>query len=286
MLFLVKIVGILPLDFLYFIGNALSYPARWFYRGDVVFANLRIAFPEKSNREIRQIRKKFYKNFLQVVVEVVKTSTISKKDLSKRVRLVNPEVLENEYENGNSILIFASHFCNWEWSAHAVTLQTSYTLDPVYKVQSNPQLDQFIYKIRSRFGGEPIPKENTARNILRNKDKKRAIGFVADQKPYRKAARVWFKFFNNETAFFRGGILLPYMSQFPCYYMRVTRVKKGFYELEAVKIGKPEFQKNDPRVMRNYINEVEKQIETHPADWLWSHKRWAKKRQEDESIYE
>lgn len=284
MLLILKSLTYIPFWILYPLGDFFSLILRFVYRREIVLNNLQTAFPQYSVKELKKIRRQFYRNFLQVVTEVVKTSSISAKELRRRSKLINPEVLDQEYNQGNSVLIFASHFCNWEWAAHAVTLQTLYNVDPVYKVQSNPTLDQFILDIRSRFGGQPIPKENTARNVLRNKDKQRAIGFVADQKPYRKAARVWLNFLGKETAFFRGGIIMPYMSQFPCYYMRIVRVKRGYYELEAVKIGQPEFEKNDPSVIKNYIREVEKQIAEHPSDWLWSHRRWVANRQEDEEM--
>ncbi|MEL6560260.1 MAG: lysophospholipid acyltransferase family protein [Bacteroidota bacterium] len=284
MLIILKSLAFIPFWILYPLGDFFSLILRLIYRKEIVFNNLQIAFPNHSEKELSKIRRQYYRNFLQVIAEVVKTSSISAKELKQRVKLVNPELLEEEYNQGNSVLMFASHFCNWEWAAHAVTLQTSYNLDPVYKVQSNPKLDRFILDIRSRFGGQPIPKENTARNILRNKDKQRAIGFVADQKPYRKSARVWLNFLGKETAFFRGGILMPYMSQFPCYFMKVVRVKRGYYEMEAIKIGQPKYEKNDPSVIKNYIREVEKQIAEHPADWLWSHRRWVKKRDEDEEL--
>ncbi len=280
MLVLFKVIGFLPLWFLYPIGDLLSVVARFIYRRKVVIENLKTVFPEKSDVELKQIRHQFYRNFMNIVVEVVKMVSISEKELNKRVKLINSEMLEEEYRNNRSIMIFASHFCNWEWAAHAVSLQTSYKLDPVYKVQANQVLDKFMYQIRSLTGGTPISKENAVRNILKNKDKSRAIGFVADQRPFKKGAKVWLTFLGKETAFFPGALAMPYISQFPSYYMKVIRVKRGYYEIEPVKIGEPKYEKNDPSVIKQYAKEIEKQIRNHPADWLWSHKRWKKTKEE------
>ena len=122
---LFKVIGTFPLWLLYQVAYLLSILARFIYRPKVVLANLKVAFPEKSTAEIGKIKRQFYRNFMEIVVEVLKTVSISEKELNKRVRLVNPQLLEQEYQNGNSVMIFASHFCNWEWAAHAVTLQTS-----------------------------------------------------------------------------------------------------------------------------------------------------------------
>jgi len=284
MLFLIKILGFIPLWMLYLIGDLLSALARYLYRGKEVLDSLRLAFPEKSEEELKKIRRQYYRNLMSVVAEVLKTTRLSKEQLRKRVNFVNSEVIKREFEQNRSIIAFAAHFCNWEWIIHAVSLHTPFTLDPIYKVQANPVLNQFIYDIRAKFGGVPIPKKNAIRNILKNKDKVRAIGFAADQRPFEKGAKVWLNFLNLETAFFPGTVALPYISQFPCYYMKIVRVKRGYYDIEAVKLGEPQFEKNDPSILKNYAKEIEKQIHEHPADWLWSHKRWKYKRASDEEL--
>lgn len=284
MLILFKILGAVPFWVLYPVSDLLSVLARFLYRRKAVYRNLKMVFPDKSAKEIRKIKHRFYRNFMNVIVEVLKTVSISEKELDKRVRLINPEIINQEYQKDNSVMIFASHFCNWEWVAHAFSLQTDYRLDPIYKVQANQFLDQFIYHIRSRFGGTPIPKENAVRNVIKNKDKKRAIGFVADQRPFKKGAKVWLTFLGIETAFFPGSVAMPYITQFPCFYLKTTRVKRGYYEIEAIQIGQPKYEKNDPQVLKKYALEIEKQIASHPADWLWSHKRWKYQRSNGEEL--
>ncbi|MEO8713141.1 MAG: lipid A biosynthesis acyltransferase, partial [Parafilimonas sp.] len=53
------------------------------YRKDVVFSNLAIAFPEKSLEERKHIAKKFYRNFTDNFIEIIKLLSISKKQLQK-----------------------------------------------------------------------------------------------------------------------------------------------------------------------------------------------------------
>ncbi|MEJ0106725.1 MAG: hypothetical protein WDO19_31090 [Bacteroidota bacterium] len=42
------------------------------YRRDVVSGNLKIVFPDKSDAERRVIEKKFYHNFIDTFIEMVK----------------------------------------------------------------------------------------------------------------------------------------------------------------------------------------------------------------------
>ena len=54
------------------------------YRKEVVMANLEIAFPEKSFDERKLIAKKFYKNFTDSFIEIIKLLSISPAQLHKR----------------------------------------------------------------------------------------------------------------------------------------------------------------------------------------------------------
>ena len=54
------------------------------YRKEVVMSNIALAFPEKSLAERKLIAKKFYKNFIDNFIEIIKLLSISKKQLQKR----------------------------------------------------------------------------------------------------------------------------------------------------------------------------------------------------------
>ena len=53
------------------------------YRKDVVFKNLTIAFPEKSDEEKIKISKEFYGLFVDTFIETIKLISISKKEFQK-----------------------------------------------------------------------------------------------------------------------------------------------------------------------------------------------------------
>ncbi|MBV6640056.1 MAG: lipid A biosynthesis acyltransferase, partial [Cyclobacteriaceae bacterium] len=91
-------------------------------------------------------------------------------------------------------------------------------------------------------------------------------------------------FLGKETAFINGLSQLPYFTQLPCYLSRFKRVKRGHYEIELVKIGEPPFKKGDLTVLKNYVKESEGLIRSDPSQYLWSHKRWKYKREENEEL--
>lgn len=249
----------------------------------MVIRNLKRVFPAKTDQEINRITNKFYKNFADVVVEILKASTISEKETNRRVKYVNPEIAFDQQKEGKSLLIYSTHQCNWEWLALASGEQLSVPADVIYKPLQNPDADKFIYDMRSKFGGTPLSKDKAARELLRSKNQHKVIGLVADQSPPRENVH-WAHLFGIESDFYPGLVQLPYLMQVPAVFGRATRSKRGHYEVEFIKIGEPPYKKNDFTVLKNYIRELERLIEDHPEDYLWTHNRWKHTREQNEEI--
>src|SRR5689334_14349429 len=87
-------------DFLYFVLYRIIG-----YRKKVVFQNLRNSFPDKSEKEIAHIASLFYRHLCDVVVESLKSFTISQKQILKRMKLENPELLNKYFDEGRSIIL-------------------------------------------------------------------------------------------------------------------------------------------------------------------------------------
>lgn len=66
-------------------------------------------------------------------------------EIVKRAKCLNPEVINKYHLKKESVIVFTGHYRNWELLALAIYLQTEMRLDPVYKIQSNNFLNQFIY---------------------------------------------------------------------------------------------------------------------------------------------
>lgn len=283
MFFLLKQLSRLPLPILYFFAGILSLFLRIFYRRRLVRINIQRALPDAHPQLISKIAIQFYKRFSDILVEVLKARTISRKELDRRIRFINPEITFELQKENKPLLFFASHQCNWEWMAQASGIKLSVPGDVIYKPLDNKQADAFSRKIRSRFGGNPIPKDSAAREILQSKNQHRIIGLVADQSPPRNHV-YWAKFLGLETDFYPGLVQLPYLMQAEAVFGRITREKRGYYNVELVPIGHPPYEKGDTSVLRRYIEEVEKLITENPADYLWSHNRWKHTRMENEEM--
>ena len=86
---LIVFISILPFRILYLVSDFFYLILFYIlgYRKKAIMSNLKIAFPEKSDTELKRIMKKFYHHFLDIFMEMIKTFTISNKEILKRFKL-------------------------------------------------------------------------------------------------------------------------------------------------------------------------------------------------------
>lgn len=272
----VRLLSYLPFPILYAISNILAFIAYHIlqYRRKVVFQNLRKSFPEKSEREIKAIAKKFYVNLSDLLVEIIKEYSLTREDVLKRITVSGMEELVNRMNNGQSVIMLAIHQCNWEYALlRAGLLSGNHPTDVVYKPQTNKSADEFMLKIRSRFGVHPISIDNTIREVARRSKITRMVVLLADQTPTKESDLHWAEFLNQETAFYKGPDVLARFTKYPVYYAEMTRKRRGFYHVEVKKVSDPPYDK-DANVLPTFIDFGEKTIKACPENWLWSHRRW------------
>ncbi|MDZ7847256.1 MAG: hypothetical protein U5L96_11030 [Owenweeksia sp.] len=91
-----KLLSWLPFRAMYAFSNLLSFTMMHLiaYRKEVIMHNLRNAFPQKKEAELQAIRKGFYRNFSDIMVESLKSLSISEKTIRKHFKLKNPELFE------------------------------------------------------------------------------------------------------------------------------------------------------------------------------------------------
>ena len=252
------------------------------YRKEVIITNLRKSFPEKSEQEITKIHREFKQFFCDLVVETLKTLTISKKEAVKRCRIKNPEFLEQLYSENKKIIWVLGHYGNWELAGAAMSYQMSYQLYVIYKPLSNVYFDKLLHKMRTRSGTKLHPMKDTFRRMvgLRNSDETSATAFIADQASS-KDNSYWTQFLNQDTAVFWGTEVIASKLNYPLVYMNVSRIKRGFYEVSAEMLCENPKDTTKGEISEMHTKRLEKDIIAQPAYWLWTHKRWKHKRTSD-----
>lgn len=272
----------LPFSLLYILADVLFFIAYHVvgYRKTVVLENLQKSFPEKSEREIKQIQKKFYRHLANLIIEILKTLGMSTKDMKKRAKMVNPEMLAKPLNEGKSIIVLTSHQGNWEWLLCSASFQLPALVLAVYKPLSNAFFDNLMKKVRARFKTTVVPMNSVLRKIVEHKKEAKILAMVADQSPAGDEKNYWTDFLQQDTAFFVGGEKIATRMDYAVFFAKMDKIKRGYYEISFEEIALPPFQDlEENTIIARYAQKLEQQIQTQPETWLWSHKRWKHKRE-------
>jgi len=253
------------------------------YRKKIVIENLTRSFPEKSEVEIRIIAKKFYRHLSDILLEGIKGFKMSKKQILKRHRLVNPEFLDSYFEKGKSVIGVAAHYGNWEWGSLSGGLQTRFKLIVFYKPLSNGFVNNLLKKSRAQCGTTLSSITETNKTFYHNKNTKAIYMLVSDQSPSNYKQAYWVNFLNRETACLYGVEKYARIYNYPVLYVHFKRVKRGYYDIEISELVRDPSETKDSEITSLYFKKLEDIIRSNPSDWLWSHRRWKKTRNEAET---
>lgn len=275
----VYLLTLLPLKVLYLISDIL-FPIVYHvvrYRRKVVRQNLINSFPEKSKSEIIKIERKFYRYFCDLFIEVLYQVHMSEKEVLKRVKIINADIINNYYAQNVSVMLMTAHYCNWEWLS-SLTMALTYKNSQynIYKRLKNEKFDAFMLYLRGKYGAGTIEMQDLFRSMLskRSANELATYGMISDQTPNSQGSRFWMTFLNQNTTVFVGTEQLAKKFNYPVLFLDIRRVKRGYYTAE-VKILETDPQNSKPNeITEKYMRMLEDKIKTQPEYWLWTHKRW------------
>ena len=248
------------------------------YRAGMIQASLAQAFPELSEKDLRDVRRRYCLGFAQMLAELVKGSALTPAETRRRVKIVNLEEPQALLAQGQSVLLVAAHQCNWEWMLLALSLELGYPLDAAYKPLVNPWAEREMGKLRTRFGSRLVPAQELLPDILKRQGVTRAVAMVADQEPTKSERKYWTRFLNRDTAFYMGPEVIARVTRFPVFFIAMRRRARGYYEMEFLPLAGSGRAMPSGTLTERYARLVEEQIRAAPPDWPWSHKRWRLKK--------
>ncbi len=279
---LIESFRLLPFRALYGVSDALAFILLRLvgYRRAVVWDNLRRAFPEKSEAELRAIVWSSYRNLTDVMLETMKSYTLSLTEIDRRCRVLNPDLVNRYLDRRQSIILSGAHYNNWEYSG--LTMPPTFHGDTVtaYKPISNRHMDTYVNRSRARTGMIMVDMEGTFSAMRQREREGQPTVYIllADQSPSSRKSAHWVDFLGRETASVPGVDVLARKFNFPVLFYEVRRLKRGFYEVEFSEIC-PEPAGVEPQaITQAFARHLETILRRQPENWLWSHKRWKMQR--------
>jgi KDO2-lipid IV(A) lauroyltransferase len=277
---MIKLLSRLPWAALY-VFSAFLYFLAFFvvrHRQHVIREQIEKVFPALSVAQREAIHKQFLRNFCDVLIEVLKSVSMTDADMRRRMHVTNLEAARQYLDAGQSVMFMTSHLGNWEWLLHGVTLQLGYPVDAAYKPLHDRWAERLMLWVRSRFGARLIPAKELLADFFRRRGVVRAVGMNADQAPVSTDQRYWTTFLGQDTAFYIGAEQIARAMRMPILYAHVRRVRRSFYAVEFLPLwdGRETIDAN--QVIERYARLCEIDVLKSPADWLWSYRRWRLKK--------
>ena len=257
------------------------------YRHRVISKNLRNAYPDKSDEELKKLRMQFYRHFCDILVETVKYTSISDKHIMRRMTFKGSEKVAEILNSGQSIALLLGHYGNWEWVSSLVLwvhplIQNGTVMGQIYHPLENEVINRVVLKTRGRMGSDSVSMKETLRWILGNKRDGRPtiLGYINDQVPTWHNIHHWLTFLNQETPVFTGIERIVHKFNQAVVYLDVQRVKRGHYECRLQVVTRDPSTMGEYELTDTYFRLMEQTINRAPQYWLGSHNRWKRTRAE------
>jgi KDO2-lipid IV(A) lauroyltransferase len=276
---LLQALSRLPASALFLLGSAAGFILNKVvrYRKKTVLLNIRKAFPQYTESQVKETANQFYGILGERIAESIKAISISKEEILQRCAIKDLQVLKKWSSEGKSIVALLGHCGSWEWAGLAASIATDY---PQVLALYNPPNDRYwakwIKHTRERWGMRLVSMRGKEFiGYYKQPQRVKTIHlYVADQSPRGLQGAVWCSFLNSRLPFFSGAARYAVTHRCAVLFVKIVRIKKGYHQIEIV----PMFSGDEPvtaeKIIETYAVLLEKQIYENPADWLWSHKRW------------
>ena len=277
---MIKFLSRLPMRALYALSTFLYWLAYYVvrHRRQVIREQLAKVFPDSTDAERERIHRRYLRNFCDVLVEVLKSVSMSEDDMRAHVQVLNMDAARQYLDAGRSVMLVTSHLCNWEWLLQGVTLQLGYPLDAAYKPLHDQWAERLMFMVRSRFGARLVPAKELLADFLKRRGIVRAVCMNADQAPVSTDKRYWTRFLGQDTAFYVGAEQIARATRLPMMYVAMRRVRRGHYQVELKPLWDGREITEPNTVTERYARACEIDVLASPADWLWSYRRWRLKK--------
>jgi KDO2-lipid IV(A) lauroyltransferase len=251
------------------------------YRRSVVRQNISRSFPHLPIKDQRKIERKFYRHLTDLLAEGAKNMTISEKELRKRFKVSNPEVMQTLFDKNKSVLLVSGHYNNWEWLITVQNLLLPHQAVGIGMPMTSKFWDQKINSRRARFGMEIINSKNVHNFFKQKHETPTATLVLADQAPGNARKSYWMHFLHQETPVVFGPELLANKYNQAVVFFHIEKVKRGHYTMHLELITEEPQKLAWGEISEAHTQRLEKIIEQQPYYWIWSHKRWKRQIPED-----
>lgn len=235
---------------------------------------LRMAFPDKSDADIKSLMKAQWDNLGRTLSEFPVTHRLQPFDKNSRISVKGLE----HYKANQPAIIVTGHFANWEVMATVLT-HSDHPVRITYRKINNPLIDARVRRQREAYGTKFLVKKSGhagGRELFEALKAGESVALLNDQK-FNTGVEV--PFFGHPAMTAQGAVRLALKTNRPLLPMAVTREKSNFTVTFYPPINLDYTGDRATDVLSGVTKVsqfIEDRVRENPAQWFWVHRRWPK----------
>ncbi|MFH0791423.1 MAG: lysophospholipid acyltransferase family protein [Candidatus Omnitrophota bacterium] len=172
----------LPLKAAYWLAILISDLHYLFARSDreAVGENLKAIFPQKSKREINEIKIRMFRNFAKYLVDFFRFSRLDIGYIKKNIKIENRGYIDEALAKKKGVITITAHLGNWELGGVVISL-LGYHFSAVAMPHKDKRVNKFFNSQRENRGINVIPLGNAVRQCFEVLKKNEVLALVGDR---------------------------------------------------------------------------------------------------------
>ncbi len=265
------------------LGRFVFYAIR--IRRQVTESNLRQAFPERNETEIRRLARSTYEHFGMMMLESLKLLSMSRDEVVGAIRILDFKALEQARAAGRGAVMITGHMGNWEYLGAWVSI-SGFPATFMFQEQANPYVSRLIRRYRERMGMDVVPRGMALRSYLRALKQGRFVAVVADQDAGRNG--IFVDFMGRPASTPTGPARFALKTGAPIIFSISFRDRQGnlcgTFEMLDIPYDPAHEEQAIRQIVEACTRKLENWIRKYPEQWFWMHRRWKTKPEKAFSI--
>ncbi|MBK8839130.1 MAG: lysophospholipid acyltransferase family protein [Hyphomonadaceae bacterium] len=239
--------------------------------------NLRMAFPDWSEKQVEECAKGAWENLGRLAGEMPHLAKMKPYVRDSRIEVVGAERLDTIRASKKPVVFVTGHFANWEVMASAIC-NRPLDCQITYRAANNPYIDRRIAKARHAYGIQVLtPKGAGTRELMRALGRGQSIALLNDQK-FNQGLAV--PFFGHDAMTAPGPTRLAMKFKAPLLPISCKRLGPARYRVTFHEPLMPDADPDEEKAIYNTVLLInrftEAVIREAPDQWFWMHNRWPK----------
>lgn len=250
--------------------------------------NLRLAFPEKSDRERKRIARGVFRTLGRLLGEVSQFPRLNPENIGSVVQYVGLDNYLNAVAQGRGVIFLTGHIGAWELSVYAHSVY-GYPSSFLARRVDNPLVERLAERYRTLYGNRSIDKKNAVRETIKTLKGGGVVGILMDLNASREEG-VFCEFFGIPASTTAG--LATFAMRTGAVVIPASIIWDEKKKIHHLRFGPPVETtmtgRREEDVLINtarYTKVLEEIIREYPEQWLWIHRRWRTRPEGEPEIY-